>query len=97
MIGEPGLEKDGPEICVVGFGAWAGGADWGPNESDEAVVVAMSAVFDAGMTWIDTAEVYSQGRSGQPVARAVAGRRDDIVRHSGSAAAVLRRGRSYAV
>jgi aryl-alcohol dehydrogenase-like predicted oxidoreductase len=68
---------------VVGFGAGEAGArTGGPNESDEAVVVPMSAVFDAGMTWIDTAEVYSQGRSEQFVARAVAGRRDDIVPHT---------------
>ena len=74
------LGKDGPEISVVGYGAWeAGGADWGPNESDDAVVDSMRAIFDAGINWIDTAEVYGQGRSEELVARAVAGRRDEVL------------------
>lgn len=74
------LGKDGPEISVVGYGAWeAGGADWGPNESDDAVVDSMRAIFDAGIDWIDTAEVYGQGRSEELVARAVAGRREEVL------------------
>lgn len=73
------LGKDGPEISVVGYGAWeAGGTQWGPNESDDAVIDSMRAVFDAGIDWIDTAEVYGHGRSEELVARAVAGRRDEI-------------------
>jgi aryl-alcohol dehydrogenase-like predicted oxidoreductase len=70
----------GPEISVIGFGAWeAGGDAWGPNPSDDQVVEAMVAGFDAGITWIDTAEVYGDGRSEELVARAVDGRRDDVV------------------
>jgi aryl-alcohol dehydrogenase-like predicted oxidoreductase len=73
------LYKDGPDISVVGYGAWeAGGTQWGPNESDDAVIDSMRAVFDAGIDWIDTAEVYGQGRSEELVARAVAARRDEI-------------------
>jgi len=34
---------------------------------------AMRAAFDAGMTWIDTAEVYGNGRSEEIVGKAVAG------------------------
>jgi aryl-alcohol dehydrogenase-like predicted oxidoreductase len=74
------LGTNGPQISVVGYGAWeAGGTDWGPNESDDAVVDSMRAIFDAGINWIDTAEVYGQGRSEELVARAVAGRRDEIL------------------
>ena len=74
------LGKDGPEISVVGYGAWeAGGADWGPNASDDAVVDSMRTIFHAGINWIDTAEVYGQGRSEELVARAVADRRDEIL------------------
>jgi len=39
----------------------------------------MQAALDAGMNWIDTAEVYGQGRSEDLVARAVGGRRDDVL------------------
>jgi aryl-alcohol dehydrogenase-like predicted oxidoreductase len=74
------LGTGGPEISVIGYGAWeAGGADWGPNASDQAVVDAMRAALDAGIDWIDTAEVYGDGTSERLVARAIEGRRDDVV------------------
>ena len=74
------LGSQGPEISVVGFGAWeAGGDAWGPNESDEAVIRAIRAGLDAGVTWIDTAEVYGDGTSEELVGRAIAGRRDGVV------------------
>lgn len=64
---------------MVGYGAWeAGGTAWGPNESDAAVVGAMRAALDAGITWIDTAEVYGDGFSESLVGRAIAGRRDEV-------------------
>ncbi len=74
------LGANGPEISVVGFGSWeAGGAHWGPNQSEAEVVRAIHAGLDAGMTWVDTAEVYGQGVSEQIVGRAVAGRDDVMV------------------
>ncbi|MEO8476161.1 MAG: aldo/keto reductase [Actinomycetota bacterium] len=73
------LGSNGPELSVVGYGAWeAGGTNWGPNESDEAVIAAMRAALDAGIDWIDTAEVYGDGESERLVGRAVADRRDEV-------------------
>jgi aryl-alcohol dehydrogenase-like predicted oxidoreductase len=73
------LGTEGPEISVVGYGAWeAGGTAWGPNESDEAVIGAIRAALDAGIDWIDTAEVYGDGVSEGLVGRAVQGRRDAV-------------------
>jgi aryl-alcohol dehydrogenase-like predicted oxidoreductase len=73
------LGTDGPEISAVGFGAWeAGGTEWGPNESNRAVVDAIRAVLDTEMNWIDTAEVYGHGRSEELVAKAIEGRRDEL-------------------
>jgi aryl-alcohol dehydrogenase-like predicted oxidoreductase len=67
------------DISVVGFGSWeAGGAHWGPNTSEQDVIAAIHAGIEAGMTWVDTAEVYGQGVSEQIVGRAVAGR-DDVL------------------
>ena len=64
----------------MGYGAWeAGGTAWGPNESDDAVIGAMRAALDAGITWIDTAEVYGDGVSESLVGRAIAGRRDEVI------------------
>ncbi|HEX6401405.1 MAG TPA: aldo/keto reductase [Actinomycetota bacterium] len=73
------LGAQGPEISVVGFGAWeAGGTAWGPNESEDAVIGAIRAGLDSGIDWVDTAEVYGDGVSERLVGRAVAGRRDQI-------------------
>ena len=74
------LGSKGPEISVIGFGAWEAGGDmWGANESEAGVIDAMRAGLDAGMSWIDTAEVYGKGVSEGLVGRAVAGRRDDVL------------------
>ncbi|MGZ8580626.1 MAG: aldo/keto reductase [Actinomycetota bacterium] len=74
------LGSQGPKLSVVGYGAWeAGGTAWGPNESDDAVIGAMKAAIDAGITWIDTAEVYGDGVSESLVGRAIAGHRDDVI------------------
>lgn len=73
------LGAEGPEISVIGFGAWeAGGEAWGPNQSEDQVVEAIRAGIDAGIDWIDTAEVYGNGTSEQLVGRAIAGRRDEV-------------------
>jgi len=74
------LGSSGPEISVIGFGAWeAGGGVWGPNPSERTVVEAMRAGFDAGINWVDTAEVYGDGLSETLVGKAVAGRDDVLV------------------
>ncbi|HYJ60366.1 MAG TPA: aldo/keto reductase [Actinomycetota bacterium] len=73
------LGSDGPEISVIGFGAWeAGGGVWGPNPPDDRVIEAIHAGLDAGIDWIDTAEVYGSGESERIVGLAIAGRRDDV-------------------
>src|SRR5919205_2846844 len=68
------LGSSGPDISVVGFGAWeaGGGSEWGSAKPDERIVEAMRAATDAGITWIDTAEVYGAGHSEELVGRAVA-------------------------
>ena len=74
------LGAAGPEISVVGYGAWqAGGAHWGGPAPDDDVIAAIRAALDTGQTWIDTAEVYGQGRSEELVGRAIAGRRDEVL------------------
>src|SRR5437764_342020 len=73
------LGLEGPEISVVGFGSWeAGGTHWGANASERQVIDAIHAGLDAGMTWIDTAEVYGRGSAERIVGHAVRGR-DDVL------------------
>jgi len=52
----------------VGFGAWAIGGFWGPVD-DEASMAALHTAVDAGVDFIDTADVYGDGRSERLVAR----------------------------
>jgi aryl-alcohol dehydrogenase-like predicted oxidoreductase len=74
------LGAGGPEISVIGYGAWeAGGDAWGPNESEADVVDAMRSALDAGIDWIDTAEAYGNGVSERLVGEAIRGRRDEVV------------------
>jgi aryl-alcohol dehydrogenase-like predicted oxidoreductase len=74
------LGLNGPEISVIGYGAWeAGGSLWGPNPPDDQVIGAMQTAMDTGVNWIDTAEVYGAGRSEELVGKAVAGRDDVMV------------------
>ena len=74
------LGSSGPEVSLVGFGAWeAGGMAWGPNPPDEQTIDAMHTAIDSGMNWIDTAEVYGGGRSEELVGQALRGRDDALV------------------
>lgn len=62
------LGSTGFEISEVGFGAWALGADWGQVDDDDAMA-ALHAAVDAGVNFVDTADVYGDGRSERFVAR----------------------------
>ncbi|MBB2942903.1 aryl-alcohol dehydrogenase-like predicted oxidoreductase [Actinoplanes lutulentus] len=56
----------GRTASVVGLGAWQLGADWGDVTEADAHATLQAAV-DAGVTFIDTADVYGDGRSEQIV------------------------------
>jgi aryl-alcohol dehydrogenase-like predicted oxidoreductase len=58
----------GREVGVVGLGAWQLGADWGAVSEDDALEILATAV-DAGVTFLDTADVYGDGRSEQLIGR----------------------------
>ena len=62
------LGKTGRDVSAIGFGAWAIGADWG-NVDDAESLRALHAAADAGVTLIDTADVYGDGRSERVIAR----------------------------
>ncbi len=69
------LERTGRKVSVIGLGAWQLGADWGAVTDESAHATLLSAV-DAGVTFIDTADVYGDGRSERAIARLLAGRPD---------------------
>lgn len=62
------LGRTGFDVSPISFGAWAIGGTWGTVDDDESVR-ALHAAIDAGMNFIDTADVYGDGRSERLVAR----------------------------
>jgi aryl-alcohol dehydrogenase-like predicted oxidoreductase len=66
-------------VSRIGFGAWAIGADWGTVD-DEQSMAALHAAVDAGVTFIDTADVYGDGRSERLIARLRRERPGDTIR-----------------
>jgi aryl-alcohol dehydrogenase-like predicted oxidoreductase len=65
------LGRTGRKIGVAGLGAWQLGADWG-DVSDESAHATLLAAVDAGVTFIDTADVYGDGRSERAIGRLLA-------------------------
>jgi aryl-alcohol dehydrogenase-like predicted oxidoreductase len=62
------LGKTGYEASAIGFGAWAIGGSWG-SVDDEVSMRALHAAVDAGVNFIDTADVYGDGHSERLIAR----------------------------
>jgi aryl-alcohol dehydrogenase-like predicted oxidoreductase len=64
------LGSQGPELSVVGVGAWAIGGPWrfgwGPQDDNESIA-ALHRAFDSGVNWVDTAAVYGLGHSEEVV------------------------------
>ncbi len=56
------LGRTGRQVGVVGLGCWQLGGDWG-TVGDEQALGVLHAAVDAGVTFLDTADVYGDGRS----------------------------------
>ena len=67
------LGRTGADVSVVGLGTWQLGGDWGDVSEDDAAAV-LDAALDAGVTLLDTADVYGDGRSEERIRRALAAR-----------------------
>ncbi len=59
--------RTGREASVVGLGTWQLGADWG-DVADEDAQAVLEAAVEAGVTFLDTADVYGDGRSERAIA-----------------------------
>ncbi|TWH02741.1 MULTISPECIES: aldo/keto reductase [Pseudoxanthomonas] len=60
--------RSGHTVGEIGFGAWAIGAAWGTVD-DRDSIAALHAALDAGLDFIDTADVYGDGHSERLIAR----------------------------
>jgi aryl-alcohol dehydrogenase-like predicted oxidoreductase len=56
------LSRTGRSASVVGLGTWQFGADWGQVSEEDVFAILRAAEAD-GVTFIDTADVYGDGRS----------------------------------
>ena len=71
--------RTGLQVSVVGFGCWPMAGDrYGAIEDDEAVK-AIHRALDRGVNCVDTAPAYGVGHSEEVVARALEGRRRDVI------------------
>jgi aryl-alcohol dehydrogenase-like predicted oxidoreductase len=62
------LGRTDMKVSAISFGAWAIGGTWGPVEDEESMK-ALHAAVDAGVNFVDTADVYGDGRSERLLAR----------------------------
>ncbi len=69
------LGRTGRQVGVIGMGCWQLGAGWG-EVSEEDALATLRAAVDAGVTFLDTADVYGDGRSEQLVGRLLRERPD---------------------
>jgi aryl-alcohol dehydrogenase-like predicted oxidoreductase len=81
------LGRSNIEVSALGMGCWAIGGPfwsgetpqgWGEVDDDESVR-AIHAALEMGVNFFDTANVYGAGHSEKVLARALAGRRDQVV------------------
>ena len=66
------------ELSVIGLGTWVFGGRWG-GADDADSLAACHAAIDAGVNWVDTADIYGQGRAERIVGQAVRERREEVL------------------
>jgi aryl-alcohol dehydrogenase-like predicted oxidoreductase len=65
-------------VSAIGLGCMGMSEFYGPSDEAESVATIKHAL-DAGVTFLDTADMYGSGHNEELVGRAIAGRRDDAV------------------
>ena len=71
------LGRTGWKVSAISFGAWAIGGSWG-TVSDKDSLDALNRAIDLGVNFVDTADVYGDGRSERLVAQLKRDRREKI-------------------
>jgi aryl-alcohol dehydrogenase-like predicted oxidoreductase len=73
------LGKSGIEVSAMGLGCWAIAGGWGTNVTDEESIKSIQLAMELGVTLLDTAEGYGAGKSEQLIAKAIKGKRDQMI------------------
>jgi aryl-alcohol dehydrogenase-like predicted oxidoreductase len=71
------LGRSGWDVSEISFGGWALGGQWG-QQDDRDSVAALHRAIDLGVNFIDTAEVYGEGRSEKIIGQVLNERREQI-------------------
>ena len=71
-LGGTGIKVSSYCLGAMMFGTWGN-----PDHTESGQII--HAALDAGINFIDTADVYSTGESEEIIGKALAGRRDDVV------------------
>ena len=66
------------DLTVIGLGTWQFGGRWGGADDSDSEA-ACHAALDAGINWIDTADIYGQGRAEQVVGKVLRDRGDEVI------------------
>jgi aryl-alcohol dehydrogenase-like predicted oxidoreductase len=72
------LGRTGWKVSEISFGAWAIGGSWGAVSEKDALA-ALHQAIDCGVNFIDTADVYGDGRSERLIAQLKKSRKEEIV------------------
>jgi aryl-alcohol dehydrogenase-like predicted oxidoreductase len=72
------LGHTGWQVSEISFGAWAIGGAWG-QVSEQDAVGALNQAVDCGVNFIDTADVYGDGRSERLIAGLKKQRKEEII------------------
>lgn len=72
------LGKTNIQVSAISLGTWQVGGKWGDDFSHETADEILNEAIDAGINFIDTADVYSEGESEKAVGRIVRNRSEKI-------------------
>lgn len=72
------LGSTGYQVSAISFGAWAIGGSWGNVDDDESIA-ALHTAIDNGVNFIDTADVYGDGRSERLISQVLKEREEEII------------------
>ena len=73
------LGRNGPEVSALGLGCMGMSEFYGPRDEPESIAT-IHAALDAGISLLDTADVYGPHTNEELVGRAIRGRRNEVFR-----------------
>ncbi|GGK68630.1 aldo/keto reductase [Rufibacter glacialis] len=73
------LGKTGFNVSEISLGTWQVGGRWGEPFNEKTAEEIVHSAIDAGVNFIDTADVYSDGQSEAAVARVVKERSEEVI------------------